>query len=147
MGPKPVISAGVTILALSVAALAFCVRGWQVFAVFGAMGLGRACLSPTSISTTLAPWFERHQGRAVSTALLGASVGGMIGTPLLLTGIRFFGIERGLALAGAVALLIVLPVALFVLKRNPQSIGLLPDVLPVNPDSDLRFWNRFSKGD
>jgi MFS family permease len=127
LGPKPVIAAGVTILALSVAALAFCRHGWQVFGVFGAMGLGRSCLSPTSISTTLAPWFERHQGRAVSTALLGASVGGMIGTPLLLTGIAFFGIERGLTLAGVSALLIVLPVALFVLKRDPQAMGLLPD--------------------
>jgi len=95
--------------------------------VFGAMGVGRSCLSPTSISTTLAPWFERHQGRAVSTALLGASVGGMIGTPLLLTVTALFGIERGLALAGASAPLIVLPVALFVLKRNPQAMGLLPD--------------------
>jgi MFS family permease len=126
-GPQPVISAGVVILALSVAALAFCRDGWQIFAAFGAMGLGRSCLSPTSISTTLAPWFERHQGRAVSTALLGASVGGMIGTPLLLTGIALFGIEQGLTLAGASALLIVLPVALFVLKRNPQAMGLLPD--------------------
>jgi MFS family permease len=127
LGPKPVIAAGATILALSVAALALCRYGWQVFVVFGAMGVGRSCLSPTSISTTLAPWFERHQGRAVSTALLGASVGGMIGTPLLLTVTALFGIERGLALAGASAPLIVLPVALFVLKRNPQAMGLLPD--------------------
>ncbi len=51
----------------------------------------------------------------------------MIGTPLLLTGIAFFGIERGLTLAGVSALLIVLPVALFVLKRDPQAMGLLPD--------------------
>src|SRR5262249_701892 len=51
----------------------------------------------------------------------------MIGTPLLLTVTALFGIERGLALAGASALLIALPVALFVLKRNPQAMGLLPD--------------------
>lgn len=127
LGPKPIIAAGVIILALSVTALAFCQHGWQVFLAFAAMGIGRSCLSPTSISTTLAPWFERHQGRAVSTALLGASVGGMIGTPLLLGGIALFGIERGLTLAGAAGMLIVLPVVAFVFKRSPQAIGLLPD--------------------
>jgi MFS family permease len=126
-GPKPVFAAGVVILASTVAALAFCQQGWQVFIVFAAMGVGRSCLSPTSISTTLAPWFERHQGRAVSTALLGASVGGMIGTPLLLTAIAEFGIQRGLALVGAASLLVVLPVVLFVFKRSPEVLGLLPD--------------------
>src|SRR6201996_5334054 len=38
LGPKPVISAGVVILAVSVASLGFCRHGWQLFAVFGAMG-------------------------------------------------------------------------------------------------------------
>ncbi len=126
-GPKPVIATGTVILALTVTTLAYCEQAWQVFIVFVGMGLGRSCLSATTISTTLAPWFERHQGRAVSTALLGASVGGMIGTPLLLGAIAEFGILRGLALAGATSLLVVLPVVVFVFKRGPESLGLLPD--------------------
>ena len=126
-GPKPVIGAGAVILGVTVPALAFCQQAWQVFLVFAVMGLGRACLSPTSISTTIAPWFERHQGRAVSMALLGASIGGMIGTPLMLAGIAVFGEHTALILAGASALIIVLPVVFFVLKRSPQEMGLLPD--------------------
>lgn len=129
-GPKPVIGAGAVILGITVPALAFCQEAWQVFLVFAAMGLGRACLSPTSISTTLAPWFERHQGRAVSMALLGASIGGMIGTPLMLGGIAAFGEQTTLILTGASSLLIVLPVVFFVLKRTPQEMGLLPDGEP-----------------
>lgn len=126
-GPKPVIGFGACFLAVAVIALAFCDRGWQVFAVFAAMGVGRACLSSTSISTTLAPWFERHQGRAVSTALLGASVGGMVGTPFLLAVIGGFGSRGGLMLTGLITILIVLPVVFFVMKRSPHEMGLLPD--------------------
>jgi ABC-type uncharacterized transport system substrate-binding protein len=127
LGPKPVFALGTAALALSVAALGFCREGWQLFAAFAALGIGRACLSATAISTTLAPWFERYQGRAVSMALLGASVGGMIGTPLLLGGVALFGVETAFVLAGLVSMSVVLPVVFLVLKRRPQDLGLLPD--------------------
>ena len=54
-GPKPVIATGTGILALTVTTLALCEQGWQVFIFFAGMGVGRSCLSATSISTTLAP--------------------------------------------------------------------------------------------
>lgn len=127
LGPKPIITVGAVVMGLTVAALAYCQQIWQIFAVFALMGIGRSCLSTTSISTTLAPWFEKHQGRAVSMALLGASVGGMIGTPLLLGGMAVFSIETALLLAGASSVIILLPIVVFVLKSTPQEIGLLPD--------------------
>ncbi|WP_424630212.1 MFS transporter [Bradyrhizobium sp. SYSU BS000235] len=145
LGPKLVFAAGAGILALTVPALAYCEQAWQVFLIFAVMGLGRACLSTTSISTTLAPWFERHQGRAVSMALLGASIGGMIGTPLLLGGMTVFGEKTAFILAGASSLLVVLPVVLFVLKRTPQEMGLLPDGEAPATDRATKteaFWSR-----
>jgi hypothetical protein len=51
----------------------------------------------------------------------------MVSTPLLLAGIATFGIEVALVLAGAISVLIVLPIVLFVFKRSPQDMGLLPD--------------------
>lgn len=146
-GPKPVIATGTGILALTVTALVFYELGWQVFIVFAGMGVGRSCLSVTSISTTLAPWFERHQGRTVSTALLGASVGGMIGTPLLLAAMAEFGIARGLALTGAALLVVVLPVVVFVFKQRPESLGLLPDgaeASTVSVTNVVASWSRKS---
>jgi MFS family permease len=103
---------------------------WHVHAAFLVMGLGWACLSTTAITTTLAPWFERHQGRAVSTALMGASIGGMIGVPALLFGIEWLGFPSAMLAAGAAALVTVLPLALFVMRRRPQDMGLLPDGEP-----------------
>jgi MFS family permease len=133
-GPQPVIALGSLVMSAGVAALPFCRQGWQVFLAFAVLGVGRSAISPTSISTTLAPWFERHQGRAVSTALLGASVGGMISTPLLLAGIAAFGINVALVLAGTISVLIVLPIVLFVFKRSPQEMSLLPDGVDVSSE-------------
>lgn len=128
-GARPAILIGAAAMAIALAGLGYFSQAWAIFLMFAFLGVGRACLSATTISTTLAPWFERHQGRAVSTALLGASVGGMIATPLLLGGIALYGVTPAFVLAGLVSAALLLPVALWV-RRTPQEIGLLPDGAP-----------------
>jgi MFS family permease len=126
-GPQPVFALGISALAGGVAAIGHVATPWQTYAAFLVMGVGWACLSMTAVATTLAPWFERHRGRAVSIASLGASVGGLAGVPVLLFGIDRVGFATT-TMAGAVAALVVmLPLAVFVLRRRPQDIGLLPD--------------------
>ncbi|NLD69413.1 MAG: MFS transporter [Limnobacter sp.] len=126
-GPRSVVAAGVLAMAAAVALMPWCRQVWQVHAVFVALGLGIACLSTNTVGSTLAPWFDRLQGRAMSTAMLGASIGGMLGTPLLMGGIRLWGFAATALLAAAVAIAIVLPLAAFVLKARPQDVGQLPD--------------------
>jgi MFS family permease len=126
-GSRPVVAAGAVTLGLAIATLPHCTQTWQIYAAFLALGAGMACLSTITIGTTLAPWFERFQGRAVSTAMLGASIGGMIGTPLLMGGIRAVGFDATALYAGVLVLLLMLPLAAFVLKRRPQDIGQWPD--------------------
>lgn len=144
MGPRPVIALGAVVIGAVVAGIPWCTEVWHVFALMVVMGIGRACLSTTSISTGLAPWFERHQGRAVSMALLGASVGGIIGTPLLLQGTAVFGFQTALFLAGMSSLVLLLPICIFVLKNRPQDLGLLPDGLPPGPSKGpvVGSWTR-----
>lgn len=126
-GPRWVVAGGALALAAGVASIGQVRMRWQVYAAFGALGVGWACLSTTAITTTLAPWFERYQGRAVSMALLGASVAGMITAPLLFVAIAKLGFASAMLTTAATALIVLLPVALFVLKRRPQDIGLEPD--------------------
>ena len=126
-GPRRIIALGGIMLGAVVACVPWCVEAWQVFLLMVFMGLGRSLLSTTTISTGLAPWFERHQGRAISMALLGASVGGIVGTPLLFGGIAAFGFKTALLLAGASSIVLLIPIALFVLKSRPQEMGLHPD--------------------
>ena len=94
-------------------------------------GIALAGLSTTAVATILAPWFDKHQGRAVSIASLGASVGGIIGAPALLFGIARIGFASTTIAAGVFAITVVLPLAALVLRNRPQDLGLFPDGLPL----------------
>jgi MFS family permease len=144
-GPRPIVAFGALAMGLGVASLGWVSEPWHVYLSFLAMGLGWACLSTTAVTTTLAPWFERYQGRAASTALLGASVGGIVAAPLLVFAIDHLGFANAMLAAGATALVVVLPLVLFVLRRRPQDMGLLPDgetTLAAVPPMAARRWTR-----
>lgn len=129
-GPRPVIALGSLSMAAGVAGIGHAGALWEVYLAFLFMGIGWACLSTTAIATTLAPWFERYQGRATSIASLGASAGGMLGAPALLFGIAQIGFASTTLVAGMLAIVILLPLAGLVLRHRPQDMGLLPDGLP-----------------
>jgi MFS family permease len=126
-GPRWVTGCGAVALAAGVAGVGQVNAPWQVYAAFAVIGLGWAGLSTTAITTTLAPWFERYQGRAVSTALMGASIGGMVSVPTLFLAVDRLGFANAMLAAAAIALIVLLPLALLVLKHRPQDIGLAPD--------------------
>lgn len=126
LGPRPVFATGAVLMTIAVAGLGLVRAPWQVYLPFAVLGVGWGCLTTTAIAATLAPWFERHQGRAVSTALLGASVGAMVGTPYLIAVIRWFGFDAAM-LGSAFLLLVLLLPLVWILRHRPQEMGLLPD--------------------
>jgi MFS family permease len=144
-GPRPFMASGGIDLAIGVGGIGQVTEPWQAYPAFLAIGVGWSCLSATAVATTLAPWFEKFQGRAISIAMLGASIGGITGAPLLLLGIGRIGLASTTALAGALAIAFILPPAVLVLRTRPQDLGLLPDGLP--PDRavaavSVRRWAR-----
>lgn len=129
-GPRTVISFGALAMAAGVAGMGHINAPWHVYAVFLTLGVGWTCLSTTALTTTLAPWFDRHQGRAISTAMMGASLGGMIAAPALLFGITHVGLAATGTAAAVCVLIVILPIALVVFRRGPQDMGLFPDGEP-----------------
>lgn len=125
LGPRPVIAAGAVMLAAGVAAVGQLQAVWQLYAAFICMGLGYATMSVTGLSATIAPWFERHQGRSVALALTGASVGAMAVVPLLVFTIVSVGFAAATLWAAALVLVVMVPLALVVLRvRRPADLGL-----------------------
>lgn len=145
VGPRPVVVTGALAMATGVAIVGRIDQPWQVYLAFLIMGVGWACLSQTAMATTLAPWFERYQGRAVSVASLGASVGGMIGAPLLLFGIARAGFASTTTFAAAIAFVLLIPLAWLILKRRPQDIGLLPDGAPATVTGTARTTPKWTR--
>jgi len=128
-GPRPVVALGGIALAGGVVEIGQATAPWQAYLAFLFMGIGWAGLSTTAVTTTLAPWFDKHQGRAISIASLGASVGGIIGTPMLLFGIGRIGFASTTIVAGVLAVTLLVPLATFVLRNHPRNLGLFPDGL------------------
>lgn len=126
-GPRPVMATGALLMAIGVFLTGRVSEPWHVFVSFSLSGLGYSCLSVTTITATLSPWFERHQGRAMSSAMLGASIGGIISTPLLIFAIARLGFEQAMTISAVIALLVIMPLALFVLRKSPEEMGLYPD--------------------
>jgi MFS family permease len=129
-GPRPIIALGGIALAVGVIEIGQATVPWEAYLAFLFMGIGWAGLSTTAVATTLAPWFDKHQGRATSIASLGASVGGIIGAPVLLFGIARIGFASTTIVAGVFAITVLLPLAGLVLRHRPQDMGLFSDGLP-----------------
>ena len=144
-GPRIVMALGAAVMATGFIAMSQISKVWHVYASFALMGLGWSCLSTTAITSSLAPWFERHQGRAVSTALLGASIGGMVGVPTLLALIAWLGFNTAILVVALIVLTTVWSVSFFILRHRPQDLGLYPDGETPAAQQDkptVRTWSR-----
>lgn len=127
-GPRPVLMLGAISMALGVSSIGLIGARWQLYPCFVLIGLGWSALSTTGIAATVAPWFERHQGRSMALAIMGASVGAIVGVPALQFAIRHFGFERGMLVVGAAGAVLLLPLIARILRfRRPEEIGLQRD--------------------
>ena len=126
-GPKPIVLLGAFTMAAGLLGLGFATSIAQVWFAFAVMGIGWASLSAAAMAAMIAPWFDKHQGRAVSLAALGASMGGIVGVPVLLFAIAHAGLAATMIAASVAIVVALVPIALFVMKRSPAELGLLPD--------------------
>lgn len=127
-GPRPVLSLGAVSMCLGVGLVGQVSAPWQLYPCFVLIGIGWSTLSTTGITATVAPWFERHQGRSMTLAIMGASVGAIAGVPLLLLAVATLGLGRGLIVVGAVAAAVLLPLVWRALRfRGPADVGLRRD--------------------
>jgi len=75
----------------------------------------------------VSPWFARRRPAALSTAYNGASVGGVVLSPLWVALIAAFGFTGAAAAVGALMVLAVWWLSGRYFGRTPADMGLLPD--------------------
>ncbi len=127
-GPRYVISGGGLLLGAGIVAVGRLEELWQLFAAFACMGVGYATMSVAGLSATIAPWFERHQGRSITLALTGASVGAMVVVPLLVMAIARWGFAEATMLSALLVVVCMLPLSLVIFRfRGPGELGLGKD--------------------
>ena len=126
-GPRVVLIFGGALTGLAMLALSRAAELWQVYACNAVLAVGYGCIHVLVLSALVSRWFRRRRALAMTFALTGSSVGGLVLVPLSTTLIGQFGIGTAATALGLVAWGIVLPVALLVVRDHPASLGLAID--------------------
>lgn len=131
VGARWVTGIGGVVLALSLALTGFCRNLWELALVYGVLAsLGMAATGPVVANTVVARWFVARRGTAVSVLGSAAMTGMSLLVPLVAWGIVSVGWRATYQLIGLFVLVVMVPLALWVVRDTPESIGLAPDGAP-----------------
>lgn len=116
-------------LSLSVGLIGWAVADhpWQLFAATLLTGCGWVTLGAAAINAIVAPWFVRDRPKALSTAYNGASVGGIIFSPLWVALIEWLGFAKAAMLVGIITIVVIWWLATLIVSRTPEQLGQFPD--------------------
>lgn len=122
-----VVSAGALLGGVSLAALGQVRQPWQLFVVYGCFAAGWALAGLVPMTTVVTRWFHAKRSIALSVASTGLSAGGILITPAAKWMLDRQGLEAGTPWLGAVFVLGVIPVTLWLIHPDPAVLGWLPD--------------------
>jgi MFS family permease len=122
-GPRPILIAGALLLGAGTTALGLASEPWHVYPGFLLLGSGYACLHTVTLGAIISRWFVRQRSRAMGAATFGASVGGMILAPLNALLLERWGSLAGGVTLAVIAISLVVPLALWVVKDGPEVVG------------------------
>ena len=111
---------------VSYACYGFCHSLWQFYLVGALVGIFAMGCGTIPVSVLITNWFEKNRGLMISIAMMGISIGGTVLSPLPSWLIVEFGWRYAYFILCALSLIVLVPIALFVVRRAPQDVGLEP---------------------
>lgn len=125
-GPRVVISVGAVLLGLGWGMSALVQQPWQLNVTLGLVAAFGMSVAWVPCNATVARWFTRRRGTAVSIASTGASLGNFIVPAVVAVFVQAYGWRATLAALAVGSAFAILVVARFMV-RDPESMGLWPD--------------------
>ena len=132
--------AGAALTAFGVVAWSSATAPAYLFPAAILSGSGWAVTSGAAINAMIAPWFDQERPKALAHAFNGASIGGVVFTPLLVWLIARVGFQPAALLLGLSMVLVVGALAHRYLRHGPADLGLAPDGEPLDA-------TKFASGD
>jgi len=129
LGPQKVIWAGVLLVGLAMILMGSMTRLWQFYLLCVMGEIGYVLSGPIPNQVLIANWFQARRGRAMGYAYLGLGLGGVVSPLVIAKLIQSFGWRHALQVTGALILLVLLPVAKWIIKSYPREMNLQPDGL------------------
>ncbi|WP_332739234.1 MFS transporter [Hydrogenophaga sp.] len=118
---------GAVALALGVAGWAHASQPWQLFGAALLSGGGWVPLGAAGINAMVSPWFTRQRPAALSRAYNGASIGGMVFSPLWVTLMAHMGFAQAAWAVGVGMVAVVGWLVRHALAVTPAALGQWPD--------------------
>lgn len=125
VGPTAVVGAASTasgVLGWSVAD-----APWQLFASALISGAGWVTMGAVSVNAAIAPWYARGRPMALAKAYNGASIGGVVFSPLWVLLIAHWGFTTAAAVVGLTMVAVMVALERGVYTRTPERLGQCPD--------------------
>jgi len=127
-GPRIVIPAGVTAVAVGLAAATQATAPWHLYLTLGGLVVtGTVYLGYTGHALFLPLWFVRRRGLATGLAFAGVGVGSILIFPWLQGLIGRAGWREACWAMAALLLVTLVPLNILLQRRRPEDLGLLPD--------------------
>ena len=120
-GPLGVVVYGALAMSAGVAALGQVQTVWQLYLTYVLLGSAYPALAAPAISATLNLRVRRGYGLALSVALTGASVGGMLSAPGFVWSSAAYGFDTAVTVLAALIVVSVVPAAAWVLWPRPGA--------------------------
>ena len=118
---------GAALLATGVAGWALAAQPWQLFLGAAASGAGWVAMGAAAVNALIAPWFDRRRPAALGMAYNGASLGGVVFSPLWIALIAGIGFGPAALAVGGVMVATVLALSALVFRHTPESLRQNPD--------------------
>ena len=126
-GVSAVTKASAVCVAVGIAGWANAQAPWQLFIATIFSGVGWAGTGALAINMMISPWFNRRRPAALSTAYNGASIGGVVFSPLWVALIAVVGFPAAAALVGSVMIVTLWVLSHRYLRLKPEDVGAQTD--------------------
>jgi MFS family permease len=126
-GARKVIFSGGLVSGLGFCLMPFVNSLLSFYLIYGVLiSIGMSAMLYIPAFVVVAKWFSRKLSRALSVLAVGAGLGGLVFAPISAIIIRHYGWRMAFLMIGVMIWIVVLPLT-FVIKEDPQSMGLEPD--------------------
>lgn len=118
---------GAVMLAIGIIGWALAAEPWQLFMAALASGAGWVAMGAAAVNALVAPWFNLRRPAALGMAYNGASLGGVVFSPLWITLIAGIGFVPAALAVGGVMVAVVGGLSMLVFRHTPESLEQNPD--------------------
>jgi MFS family permease len=141
-GPRGIIGLGAALTGGAFLLMSTATALWQLYLFGVLLGVGLAATTIIPNQTLVSHWFVRRRGTAMGIVMTGTALGGVVFAPLAHDLIEVFGWRTAYLVFGTAIPVVIVPLAIFVVHRSPESMGLRPDGDPEDVSSPRSLAER-----